>query len=194
MKANRRFRMRDDDRGQLMLLSGIVIIISFILTALTVSQVSALQRRAGSEPATTLPTEWRFLHTRISNSFEVAVGTATDNATLRDTLVPTVAATFRAAGTEKGLDTVIRLPDNAQYPLRESDLVTAGFYAATSDDGDQDFDWAYDGSDDGMIWKVPCPDSGGPAAGCIAGILVFVSMSDGESTINETILFDLNNA
>lgn len=187
--------LRESDGGQLMMLAGIVITISFILTALTLSQVSALEKQAAADGPSPIITEWRFLHERLASNFQTAVGPETTNATFNDTVLPTVIATFRNIEAEKGYDTVIRLAGGAAFDRGERHLVdplAPTKYKATTDDGSVTFTHAIDGKDDGILWQTPCPDPTGPAGGCLGGIYVYVRLTDGAATLEETMLFPLN--
>lgn len=176
-----------------MLLSGVVITIAFVLTALTLAQVSSLERAAASDRSSPLGEEWRFLHERLGTNLRVAVTSDLSNTTFVATTFPTIVATFRNIEAEKGYDTVIRLAGNESAVNKtERDLVSAALYNAHAVDGSVKFDWAWDYVGDGILWRKPCPDITAPAAGCIGGVLVYVYLSDGASSIEEVILFPVN--
>jgi hypothetical protein len=186
-------RATRDDQANLMLLSGIVITIAFVLTALTLSQVSSLERASAADATTPVIAEWRFVHDRLASNLRTAVAPDTKNATFNNTIFPAIAATFRNIEAEKGFDTSMRLAFGAENAKNERSLVSAGSYAAYSDDGRTLFNWAQDPNlDDGLVWKNPCPDPSGPVGGCIAGVYVVVHLSDGLSSIDESILFAVN--
>lgn len=180
-----------------MLLAGIIVTISFILTSLTLAQVSALERQAVNERTISLAEEWRFLHDRIGGNLEIAVSPETTNATFNDTIFPTLIATFRGIEMEKGFDTVIRLAgDKSMANRTETEILNAGNtnYDALAVDDSLTFSWPYDGVNDGIIWKQPCENAAAPAAGCIQGVLVFVHVTDGINTMEEVILYAVNRA
>lgn len=178
-----------------MLLAGIVVTISFILTSLTLAQVSSLERQATKERTISIAEEWRFLHDRLGTNLEVAVAPESTNATFNATTIPTITATFRNIEAEKGFDTVIRLAgSNILANRTETTLVTAGNYAATDVLGTTAFTWPWDGVNDGILWTQPCEEPTAPAAGCIAGVLLYVHVSDGVNTIEEVMLFAVNQA
>ena len=176
-----------------MLVSGIVITLAFIMTALTLSQLSTLERQAASEKPSPIAAEWRFLHDRLSTNLNTAITVDLKNSTFEDTTFPAIAATFRTIEAEKGYDVVIRLAGGGSYNHTEANtLVSGASYDAYTDDTGYRFTAAYDGTNDGILWLQPCRDSTGPAAGCISGVYVFVHMSDESSAMEESILFDVN--
>lgn len=181
---------QDDDRGNLMLLSGIVLTIAFVLTALTLSQVSSIERAAAADQVSPVIAEWRFVHDRLATNLRTAVAADTKNATFNNTVFPAIAASFRNIEAEKGFDTSLRIAYGA-----ERGILNAGQtqYSAVSDDGKVTFSSPVDDQlDDGWIWLVPCPDAAGPVTGCLGGVLVDVYLSDGISSISERMLFGVN--
>lgn len=184
--------MRADDGGQLMLLAGIVITLSFILTALTLAQVGTLERAAAAHKPSTLDAQWRFLHERLASNLEVGVTDQMSNHTFSSDTFPAIVSTFRTIQAEKGYDTVIRIANGTQYPSQESHLHDGVTYDAWSGDGAVHFDHAWDGVDNGVIWEAPCPAAGGPPTGCIVGVYVYVRLSDASGSVEETILYAVN--
>lgn len=179
-----------------MLLAGIVITIAFLLTALTLSQVSSLEREAAGERATPLASEWRFLHSRVATNLESAVPPDLTVATFKSVTFPTIAATFRGIEAEKGYDAVLRLPDSlTRYNLTEQSVVkdVSGTlsYDVWSADGKFHFTAPFDGTYDGVIYYSTCPDTT-VVGGCIAGVLVFLHMTDTASTMSEVVVFSVN--
>lgn len=187
-----------------MMLAGIVLTISFILTALTLSQVAALEREAAAQSPLPIVGEWRFLHERLASNLRTAIGPDLTIDAFLATTLPTVQATFRSVESEKGYDLVIRAAGGAAYaaPGNEEDLIL------TAPDPDRYEAWTWDGrvrfqhavptnapySDrtDGVIWQQPCPDASGPAAGCISGVYLHVKLTDGASELSESMLFYAN--
>lgn len=187
-------RRAGDDSGQLMMLAGIVLTISFILTSLTLSQVSSLERAAASEDSSPLLGEWRFLHDRLASNLETATSAETTLQSFKETIMPSVAATFRAVEAEKGYDLTIRLAGGADHAAtgNEASLLTGNSYANWSYDGSTHFTHAQDADTaDGVIMQAPCPENGAPA-GCISGVYLYVRLADPRSAISETILFAVN--
>ena len=179
--AKPRERPPREDGGQLMLLAGVVLTIAFILTALTLSQVSALEREAAADTSSPLIGEWRFLHERLATNLATAVGPETTEPMFLQTVLPTVIATFRAVEAEKGLDLVLRPAAGAAYANtgNEEALVLAG-------------DWEDDGDANGVLWDEDCAVEGALADGCIVGVYLFMRLSDGESSIQESVRFETN--
>lgn len=178
-----------------MMLAGIVITISFILTALTLAQVSSLEKQAASDGPSPIVSEWRFLHERLASNFRTAVSAETTNQTFNETVLPTVIATFRNIEAEKGYDTIIRLAGGPTYTPSERNLtdpLDPTRYGATTDDGSVTFSHAIDGVDDGRLWQTPCPDASGPSSGCLGGVYIYVRLTDGTAMLEETMLFPLN--
>lgn len=177
-----------------MLLAGVVLTISFILTALTLSQVASLEREAAADAPSPLVAEWRFLHERLASNLDTAIGPDTDNDTFRDTL-STIAATFRSVEAEKGYDLVIRAAGGDAFVANgnEASLVSGSSYSATTYDEEVTFTHGVDDVlTDGTLWQKPCPDTSAPANGCIVGAYLFVRISDGETSLEESILFATN--
>ena len=180
-----------------MLLSGIVITLAFLLTALTLSQVSSLERQAASEKATPLAAEWRFLRDRVATNLDSAVPADLRVDVFKSVTFPTIAATFRGIEAEKGYDAVLRLADSpTRYNLsEESILVNDGAggkkYEAWSADGSFHFTAAWDGTNDGVIHYATCPDETVVGA-CIAGVVVFLHMTDTSSTMSEVVVYAVN--
>lgn len=192
-KGSARGSLRRQDEGQLMMLAGIVITISFILTSLTLAQVSSLEREAAAQGPSAIATEWRFLHERLKTNFRTAVSPETTNSTFENTTFPTIVATFRNIEAEKGYDMVLRLAGGPNFASREHQNLTSGAnYNAYTVDGAYQFTQAKDDDDDGVLWRKPCLDTSAPAYGCIQGVYVFVRLSDGAVTMEEHMLFLVN--
>lgn len=191
-----------EEGGQLLMLAGIVLTISFILTALTLSQVSAMEREAAARTSSPILGEWRFLHDRLGPNLDTAIGAETDNPTFLQTILPTVQATFRSVFAEKGYDLVLRAAADAGVAPtgHEAQLVNSGqtHYDAWSWDGAVRFDHPipaaspHNSLTDGVIWHDTCPISGGVGGKCIVGVYIYVKMTDGTSSIEESILFAIN--
>ena len=183
-----------------MLLAGIIITIAFILTALTLQQVGALERQAAAEPPLTLAAEWRFMHDRVASNVAVSVDEGTSNDTFVNNTFPAIAATFRAAEAEKGYDVTLRLANStAKVNKTEASIVDGSKkYQAWSFDGKTDYsNKNYDGTatvgdqkDDGILHEAPCPSTN--AGYCIGGVLVYVHLSDGASSLDEVMLLPTN--
>lgn len=190
MRMKRR-SMRDD--GNLMLLAGIVVTIAFVSTALTLSQVSALERQAVTEATSSLAGEWRFIRDRLASSVNASITADMRNDTFLQSTLPAIVATYRGVEAEKGYDVVIRPATTpTQYNKTESSLVSGGSYDAYAYDGTR-IDWATDpDTGDGLLWRAPCLDPAGPSTGCIGGVVLSIQMSDGESTLHEVIVVATN--
>lgn len=192
--------LRRDENGQLMMLAGIVLTISFILTALTLAQVTALERQAAAEGPDAIVGEWRFLHERLGSNLRTGVGPETTILAFTTTVHPTIAATFRALAAEKGYDLVVRLAGGPEYLYtgnEETTLLSGANYAgdpkATTYDGAVTFTHVAPApTNDGIIWQDPCPDPAGPVGGCIAGVYVYLRLSDGTTSLEESVLFATN--
>lgn len=192
---------RTDDGAQLMLVSGIVITIAFLLTALTLTQVASIERQSAADKPTSLGAEWRFLHDRLKTNLQTAVTVDTTNDTLNNTTFPAITATFRNIEAEKGYDLVLRIAGNQSgsgfYNKTEWQITTLGMgagssYANWSYDGGVHYTWPVDGVNDGLIWNKPCLDASAPAAGCIQGVLVSLHLSDSTTSLDEVILVPVN--
>lgn len=189
---------RDRDSGQLMILAGVILTLGFIVTSLTLAQVSELERQAAAEKPSPLVAEWRFLHERLATNLEVAISEETANDTFTDTVFPRVVATFRNVEEEKGYDLVIRLAGSS-FTTSEADLLTPADEVASSlyspkavtPGGTVVTTTGYDMGNDGILWEKPCPADGG-ATGCIVGVYVFVRLANPDASMEETILFAVN--
>ena len=187
--------MRDD--GNLMLLAGIVVTIAFVSTALTLSQVSALERQAVTEATSSLAAEWRFIRDRLAASVNASITADMRNDTFLQSTLPAIVATYRGVEAEKGFDVVIRPATSlTQYNKTEASLLNPPLTGATYDA------YAYDGTrvawdkdpdtGDGLLWRAPCLDPAAPSTGCIGAVVLSIQMSDGESTLHEVILVATN--
>lgn len=176
-----------------MLVSGIVVTIAFLLTSLTLSQLSGLEREAAAEKPAPVAAEWRFLHQRVSANVQVATTPDLSLNAFNATTFPAVAATFRAIEAEKGYDAVIRLAGaHAGLPRSELDLVSAGKYANWTYDGKVHYAHDYDGVNDGMLWKSPCPDPMAAGPSCIVGVYLYIQLADPTSRMGEFVLVATN--
>jgi hypothetical protein len=200
-----RRRIASDDDGNLMLLAGILITIAFILTALTLAQVASLERAAAAEPTSSIATEWRFLHDRIPNNVNVSIASDTRNDTFLNVTFPAIAETFRSVEASKGYDVELRLGGNGTSVFANERSFTTGLQGAFKDptysvDGRVNYGklqmapyngaaLPWDNVGDGLIWGA-CPD--GTSGGCAIGVVVYVHLSDGASTIEETMVVPAN--
>ena len=180
------------------MLAGIVLTISFILTALTLSQVASLEKQAAQEQPSPIIGEWRFLHDRLASNVRTAVTPETTNQSFNDTVMPTLAATFRALAAEKGYDLVMRKAGGGNFSANgnEASLLPGAGLTYVGNAYDNSFDFAGVPKDpdttDGVIWQIPCPDSSGPASGCIGGVYLFMRLADASTTVEESVLFAVN--
>lgn len=192
-----RLRQRDD-RGSLMILAGIILTLGFIVTSLTLAQVSTLEREAAADRASPLIQEWRFLHERLATNLNVSISEETSNDTFENVTLGRISATFRNVQAEKGYDTVIRLANgtfaNGAWGVSERSLVsntTLHYEKAYTLAGNLVTADPWDGKDTGMLWQNPCPVPG-PPTGCIVGVYLYVRLSDGDAAVEEIILFPVN--
>lgn len=189
-------RRAGDDGGNLMLLAGIVVTIAFVTTALTLAQVSSLERQAASKPAVTLAGEWRFLRDRLMTSVENAVTVDTTSGVFNETTLPAVVATFRGIEAEKGFDVAIRRATTLDFFNRtEASLlnVAGTAYAVSPSNDHPTITWAKDSNqNDGILWEVPCADTAGPASGCIGAVVLSVHLSNGDSSMHEVLVVRTN--
>lgn len=194
--APRLMRPRSDG-GQLMMLAGIVLTISFILTSLTLSQVASLEKEAAQEAPTAIIAEWRFLRERLASNVETAITPETTIQAYQTTIIPTLAATFRALTADKGYDIVLRNASDGHFAAtgNEASLIVGANYDAWTYDGAIHFTHAAaEDSDhaDGVIWQATCPDTSGPASGCISGVYLFIRLADGTTSMEESVVFAVN--
>lgn len=191
----RRRAMRDD--GNLMLLAGIVVTIAFVTTALTLSQVATLERQAVTEATSSLAAEWRFIRDRLAASVNASITPDMRNETFLQVTLPAIVATYRGVEAEKGYDVVIRPATSLTlYNKTEASLlsppVTGASYDAFTFDGKR-VAWDKDpDAGDGLLWRAPCLDPGGPATGCISAVVLSLHMSDDESTLHEVLVVATN--
>ena len=187
----------NDDGGNLMLLAGIVVTIAFVTTALTLAQVSSLERQAASKPVVTLAGEWRFLRDRLMTSVETAVTVDTSDEVFNETTLPAIVATFRGIEAEKGFDVAIRRATTPEFFNRTETSFLNGLgtsYSTTSSNG-YAIAWAKDSDQtDGIVWEADCSDSGrdGPSTGCIGAVVLSVQLSNGESSMHEVLFVRTN--
>lgn len=180
-----------------MLLAGIILTIAFVTTALTLSQVTALEREAASDPSPEIAGEWRFIRDRLATNLEISVTPEMTASTLTATTIPGVASTFRTVAAEKGYDFVLRLAsDPAYYPKSERDLLdppgSGPNYNALPVKGARLTHVRDASQTDGILWSAAgqCADTS--VSTCIQAVLVYVKMSDGTSSMEETLLYRVN--
>lgn len=176
-----------------MILAGIILTLGFIITSLTLAQVSTLEREAAADRPSPLIQEWRFLHERLATNLNVSISEETSIATFKDSTLQRISATFRNVQAEKGYDTVIRLANDTFAKSEHSELVVGGNYDAYTMAGTLVSTSPQDTDDDGLIWNDPCPISG-PPSGCIVGVYLYIKLSDGSASVEETVLFRVNYA
>jgi len=187
---------RRDDRGQMLLLAGFVLVLAFVVTALTLSQVADLEKRATEDAGGALVSEYRFMHDRVGGTLQGAVGLSTDNDTLRD-IFASVVATFKNIEHEKGYDVSIVLAGDDAGVSRDEDffvdLATGRFKAGTESwDGATDYsNVRYDLVNDGILWTKAGRCST-VANGCVSGVVVRIFLSDGVSTMDESVVYAVN--
>lgn len=176
-----------------MLLAGIVVTIAFVTTALTLSQVSTLERQAATEAASSLASEWRFIRDRLAANLNTSITVELKNDTFNETTLPAIATTFRVAEAEKGFDVVIRrATTTALYGKSEATFVSGPNYNAKPLAG-QTLTHTIDADQtDGILWKTSCDDGTAPAIGCIQAVVIFVQISDGVSTLKEILVVRVN--
>ncbi|MHB8603872.1 MAG: hypothetical protein ACYDCK_01350 [Thermoplasmatota archaeon] len=172
MRANRRARAaHDDDRGQLMMLAGIILILAFIVTALTLSQISDLEKQASQEQSSPLLNEYRAVRDKIGSTLADATGTGTDNGTFKSTFKSIVAG-LKGVEQAKGYDVVAFLagsPANAGIRLNRTE-------------------WSFTdlGKPDNYTGGAPTPGSPAPESGAnIVSAKYTFHSSDNLVTFNE---------
>lgn len=178
------------------MLAGIVLTISFILTALTLAQVASLEKEAAQEASSPIIGEWRFLHDRLTSNVRTAVTAETSIQSFKDSVLPALGATFRSLAAERGYDFVLRLADDGDFAGNgnEASLIVNGKYANWSHDGATNFSAQPSDADtsDGVLWEQPCAYPGAPLAGCISGLYLYLRLADATTTIEESVLFSVN--
>ena len=98
----------------------------------------------------------------------------------------------RAAESENVYDETLRFANGTSRDIKtEANLVVSNAYQGRSVEGSVNFAGIpYDQVDDGILTQKPCPDS--YAGDCISGALVYVHLSDGASSLEEVMLFAVN--
>jgi hypothetical protein len=179
-----------------MLLAGIVITIAFIMTAMTLAQVSSLEREAATqETAGGISLEWRFIRDRLSSNLNAAATNDMSDSTFVDYTFPSIAETFRSVESEKGYDIVLRLAGaSVAVNKTEASIMPVGASPLWSADGKSSIPagTAYDLTNDGLIHYAPCPDPAAGGASCVGAVLVVVHLTDGRSTLEEVMLVGTN--
>jgi hypothetical protein len=186
---------RGDDGGQMLLLAGFILVLAFVVTALTLTEVADLEKRVAESPGVQLTSEFRFVREKVGTTLAGALGVASDNTTFDNTFL-SMQSTFKNVEHEKGLDVAITLAGaNANAPSPESSFVAAGAYdELRSWDNAIEYDGArYDGTDDGILWtkKGRCSTT---ATGCVSGAVIHIFLTDGVTTIRETVVYAINPA
>lgn len=185
MKANRARRMRGEEGGQLLLLAGIILVLAFLATSMTLSGLPDVEKQAAQEQDTRILTEYRFIREKLGSTLADAVGESTNNDTFRSLFSVTVSS-LKVAASDKGYDLVIHLasgprelgrdewgfthtgwPHNYTGTAAPAEVKTTANrstpYNYRSYENDVRLDYAEGGSyrrwdenNDGIVWVKPC--------------------------------------
>lgn len=192
MTTRRDSRRRDEgrgsgpgDRGQLLLLSGIILALAFLITALTLNQVANMESQVSREQRAIIIDEFSFLREEINTTLSDLVTSSTSNSTFNDTFDRMV---FSIKSVERGHGydlVVVKGAPGYATPATEEDNFTAEGkkYKGVSFDGHRNFTGeVYDGVNDGILWYD----------GEIKGVVVYIYISDEVASMEEVLLFPVN--
>lgn len=102
----RPLRGADGEGGQLLLLAGIILVLAFVTTALTLGQVAEIEKQATNDQQSPILAEYRFIREKAGSTMRDAVTGSTDNATFIATF-ESMAETFKRMAQEKGYDLLV---------------------------------------------------------------------------------------
>ncbi|HWG91158.1 MAG TPA: fibronectin type III domain-containing protein, partial [Candidatus Thermoplasmatota archaeon] len=176
-----------DDGGNLLIVAGITLMLAFIVTSVTLSEVNSLESRSLQDRDNSFLNEYRFLHEKLASSLSTTVASDVDLTQFRSEFA-TIEETLRILEAAKGYDVVLRIGDTTSLsPGFKNELAfvnpTTGFYEDWSFDGANNLDHIpYDGTNDGVIRQ----------GSVIVGVVVNLRLSDGVRSVTESVLFPTN--
>lgn len=204
-------RAASRDEGQMLILAGAVLVLSFLLAALSVTELSAQEIALEQDPEGKLATTFHETRDELTQALQGLVLPQTTNGTLYGYFA-SQKAEFEERGRAHGLYVVLGMGNETQITngdhletvatQSEKRHMTSGGAASTcNDDSDLYTVWAYDGSrnynavkwdcgDDGILWDDILPRDDG--AGEIRGIAVYLVMASETARIEENFVIALN--
>lgn len=218
LKANCRAR----DEGSLMIVSGILLVLAFAVTALTLSQIADLEKRVASESSTPIISEYRFLREKLGSTLADSV-TRQTTTTEFGTIFSSAQSELKALAHQGGYDLLIYLADGERalgkqewsytdlgHPSRYSGVPPAGYvspnavgigadpeYALRAYDNSFNWEQAYGGDEvdyDGTEDGMLRTSAcqSEPTESCIQGAIVWFYLADQTIAIEEFIVYGLN--
>ncbi|HVL87511.1 MAG TPA: hypothetical protein VM681_05850 [Candidatus Thermoplasmatota archaeon] len=193
--------MARDERGQMMMLSGVLLVVAFVLTALTLAEIRHLEQETTKATEPGLSHEFRFLRDKVATTLRDVTGEHTTDLSFLVAFNST-AITVREIANGKGYQLHLELAGNESVlaPKREYDHYTCraanvdggrctastiGNYTATAYNGAAVYDARpYDGASDGIVHDSPTPT--------IRAVIVFFHMSDPANSFEEMLVIPLN--
>lgn len=172
------------DGGQLLLLAGFVLVMMFVVTSITLSEISSIEAGVSRSQSAPVLDEFSFIRAQTNETMRSLVTSDTTNSSFNDTF-DGVEDSFAAVENSKGYDLVMALGGGSTIaPSTEAeDFAGGGHYDHVSFDGVRAFCEAdYDGVNDGIIWF---DDE-------IKGFVAYIYLSDHESQMESTVLFATN--
>lgn len=173
-----------DDRAQLLLLAGFILVMMFLVTSITLSKIASIEAEVARDQRAPIGDEFDFVRSRTNSTMNSLVDTSTSNASFNDTL-DSLRSSFSDVETSKGYDLVLELAGaTTPAPRKEAGpFAGAGTYENASYDGVRAFcDEAYDGVNDGIFWYD----------GHVKGFAAYVYLADHKSSIESTVIFAVN--
>jgi hypothetical protein len=217
-EAPRRFRRRRRDHGQLLLVSGILIVLGFVATAFALTEVEDLQKQSALEQDTSFINEYQFLRSQLGVTLNAIAGPSTDNVSFSQAFNIAVAS-FRSSVESKGYDAIIQLGANGtgipaqQPPIVECNFLTTNCAKSNAWQNTPAFTNKWPApSSSGAIWMVGSTQAlRGPngaalsfdgtsdgiiwacgSNGAIVGTVVYFYLNDGATSVSETVLYATN--
>lgn len=178
------------DGGQLLLLAGIILVLMFVVTSITLSEMSSIETDVAREHRAPIADEYDFVETRLNETMNSIVSESTTNSSFNTTL-DSLVGSFEGVQNSKGYDLVVEL-GGATTPAPKTEdphFIDGGQYANVSFDGRRDFTGHnYDGVNDGILWYEEADDD----EGHIKGFVAYIYLADEASRIEGTVLFAVN--
>ncbi|MGQ0534975.1 MAG: hypothetical protein ACT4PT_02770 [Methanobacteriota archaeon] len=186
-------RKPGEERGQFLILAGIILVLAFLVASITISEIEAQRAAAVREVRNPLLAEFEFVRAEFGKSLNVTFSSsdtpASFNVTFNDTR-SVLASLENGRGLEfhaalAGFEQIAKQRECPHFTTDAdggSGVSCGGTYNVNAYDGAGVFSWTYDGKNDGILQFTD---------GTIRGAVVYMFLSDSGSTIEEHLVYKL---